>query len=134
MKTFLKIVGIVLIIIIVLIIAVGIYYTRLSPSYRVYRLVGDFKNYKSGQLVISQNVDDLCEGDIIAYSSRKDDQEKMLTIFVRMNFGEVVAVPGEKNVPDFGNVPLDSFLVKDVQGNFELIMHEKGFWKIIKTL
>jgi hypothetical protein len=121
---------ILIVVVVAVIIFVGIYFTRFSPDFRLFRISGEsIGEYKSGSLVIAKKVSDplsLKKGDAVLY-----------TVGIGGNrverLGLILALPSESKIKAVGVITLDqSFLVgKDAKVK-DLVEKNKIDWVIIK--
>lgn len=116
--------------VVAVIIFFGIYFTRFSPDFRLFRISGEsIADYKSGSLVIAKKVSDplsLKKGDAVLYTvDIGGSRVKRL--------GLIIALPSESKIKAAGVITLDqSFLVGKDDKVKDLVEKNKVEWKVIK--
>ena len=116
--------------VVAVIILFGIYFTRFSPNFRLFRISGEsIADYKSGSLVIVKKISDplsLKKGDAVLYTvdiggSRVE------------RLGLILALPSESKIKAAGVITLDqSFLVGKDDKVKDLVEKNKINWVVIK--
>ena len=115
---------------VVIIVVVGIYFTRLSSGYRLFRISGEtIGDYKSGSLVIAKKVVDplsLSKGDAFLYEVEVGGKKVE-------RFGIILALPSESKINRLGVFTLDqAFLIGRDSKVKDLVEKEKINWIVIK--
>lgn len=124
MKHLLKYLGIFGIFLTILIVAVGIYFTRISDNYRIFRVGGaGVDSLQAGAIVIvSRNFNrPLAKGDLIIYQQAAGQKTISVLAVVR-------GLPGE------GRVPVGSYLIERSNADKELIREPDIDWRVVKKI
>jgi len=119
-------------VVVAVIIFVGIYFTRFSPDFRLFRVSGEsIAEYKSGSLVIAKKVSDplsLKKGDAVLYTVDIGGSRVA-------RLGIILALPSESKIKAAGVITLDqSFLVGKNDKVKDSVEKNKVEWKVIKKL
>ena len=129
-----KIIAVLLVFVVVLaliIVGVGIYFTRISSETRIFRMAGqNVGPYQAGRVLLSEKITN--------FSSLKKDDGVLYTLNQEgksvTRVGIIYGLPGEKNLGKEGDIGLDEshFLVGQNEDRMEIVEESKIGWRITR--
>ena len=101
-----------------LVIASIIYFSRLSPNYRIFTVAGKFKNYQTGNIILAQKYDSqkhfLKTDDLVIIKIKNDSGQSL-------SMGEIVKINQQ------------NYVVKTNHGEIT-VKSDEEIWKVIRKV
>ena len=131
MKKTISLLSVLLVVIASIAIGLGIYFTRVSGDWRVFRMAGqNVGSYQSGRVILAEkitNPSSLKRGDAVLYKAELEGRSID-------RVGLIYGLPGEKDLGKDYSIGLDEnhFLVGQREDRMEIIAKEKIGWKVTR--